>query len=110
MPGEVPTSPGYRGDPWSQVFQFVDQDTTAWELNAEVRRIPNSENVLAAMDIETNFEGDPELVRLSLDAEQTATFPPRVLAWDLQRVSDDRTLLKSSIDFDPDVTRVEVGS
>lgn len=114
LPGIVPVRYGYRGDPYAQIFQFVGEDTTDWIVNAQVRRSPSSAAILATFTIETNFEGDPELVRISLDEDETAALPARVNVADLERRETEdgplRTLLKWDFDIDPDVTRVEEGS
>lgn len=112
LPGVVDALPVYRGDPFAQVFQFVDQDTTDWVMNAQARRSPDSTTVLAEIEVEVNFEGDPELVQISFDEEVSALLPPRCVSWDLERESpgERRTMLKGTFDVDPDVTRVEVGS
>lgn len=106
MPGEVPALPVYRGDPFAQLFQFVDQDTTSgWTFTAQVRWYPNAEEVLAELTVDLAVGGDPEVIQISLTEDDTALLPPGTLYWDMQRDEDKRTYLKGSLIVDPDVTR-----
>lgn len=113
MPGEVPTIPCYRGDPIGRTLQFPDQDTTDWDCLAQLRRNPDAVLVLETWTVETVYQGDPELVRLSLLGDETALLPARILPWDLEvtgtisTVFQKRTMVKGDLDLDPDVSREE---
>lgn len=96
----------YRGDPWGFTIQFPEEyDTTGWDMAAHVRRYPDSDEILAECLVETNYQGEPRLVRVSLTGEETALLPPAQLEADLEHLGD-RTYVQWTLDVDPDKTRV----